>query len=346
MLALALVSLSWTGFWLRELSQAPVGSLMVNRAASSLEAVYERALARESVVARIEARLDETPRDWVVIEALIDLAEAQGEVLPPALLARHAALDAEDNGWIATGIGCAACAWDLSLCDLGAALACGVAVNLTVLGDLMVLAREGGRYVAGDEVDQVDIGIAFVGLAATGLVVVSGGSSLAVKGGAAFLRVAHRTGRLAPDLLVPFRRAVVLGIDWARLPAARSTDDLAALARPQVLRPAVDLAQDLGGLTQRLGVRQALHLTGSMDTPAEVARLSRAAEALGPRTLGAFELLGKSRFLRLGLRLSDEVWALFTGLIAALGSMAALVAPLLSRLGRLALRAGLRLVLR
>ncbi len=110
-------------------------------------------------------------------------------------------------------------------------------MNLTPLGDLVALTREGANYVAGSPVDQVDVGIAFVGLAATGLVLASGGSSLTVKAGASLLRVAHRTGRLAPEVLAVFRRAFAFGIDWARLPAVRSADDLAAAGTPPCCAP-------------------------------------------------------------------------------------------------------------
>ena len=265
------LSLAWSAWWILDFRAQPGASLLIERGISGLEASYERALTREAtpeaLAARLTARLDEGPRDWVVIGALTDLAAAQNVDLPPDVIARRDALDAEDNGWIATGVACASCAWDLRDCDLSAALACGVAVNLTVLGDLVALTREGGHYMAGSEVDQVDVGIAFVGLAATGLVVVTGGTSLAVKGGSALLRVAHRTGRLAPDMLAVFRRAFAFGIDWARVPAVRNADDLVRVARPAVLRPAVDVAQDLGRLNARLGTRQALHMMGVIDTP-------------------------------------------------------------------------------
>ena len=192
----------------------------------------------------------------------------------------------------------------------------------------------------------MDVGLAFVGLAATGLVLVSGGSSLTVKAGASLLRVAHRSSRLAPEVLAVFRRAFAGGIDWARLPGVRGADDLVALARPAVLGPAVDLAQDLGRLNARLGTSQALHLLGALDTPADVARATRTAEALGPRTLGTFEMLGKSRFLRLGVRLADEVWALVAGVFASLGALVGLLAPFLARMGRQVGRLALRFTLR
>jgi len=343
-------SLVWTGWWLQDLARTPGAALLVDRAASSLAATYERRLSAsatpQALAARLSERMQDTPRDWVVIDALKTLANAQGVALPADLLARYQALNAEDNGWIATGLSCASCAWDLQSCELTAALACGVAVNLTVVGDVVALTRESGNYVAGNPVDQVDVGLAFVGLAATGLVVVSGGSSMTVKGGAALMRIAHRTGRLAPELLAVFRRAFVSGIDWARVPAVRNADDLARVARPAVLRPAVDVAQDLGRLNARLGTRQTLFLMNTIDNADEAARISRAADALGPRTLGAFEMLGKSRFLRVGVRLADEVWAVVIGVFAAMTSALSLLAPVFGRMGRIAVRGVLRLTLR
>lgn len=346
---LTLASLVWTGVWAMDIARTPGFSPLVDRAGSELAAVYERALAREAtpeaLADRLASRLEDSPRDWVVIEGLVDLAAAQGVVLPADLMARHAALDQQDNGWIATGASCAACAWDVAACDLSAALACGVAVNLTVLGDLVALGREGGRYLAGEAVDTVDVGIAFVGLAATGLVVASGGTSLVVKAGAAVLRIAHRTGRLAPEVVAVFRNAMN-GVDWARLPGVRGADDLAALARPGAIRPALELAQDMGRLQDQVGIRQALHLVGGLDTPAEIARVSRAAEVLGPRTLGAVETLGTSRFLRLGVRMADEVWAVLAGVLGLIASGAGLLAPLLARAGRPLLRLVLLVVRR
>lgn len=346
------LSLSWSAWWIWDFGQSPSAALVVERSLSGLEARYETALAQEAtpeaLAARLALRLDESPRDWVVIDALTDLALSQNITLPPDLLARREALNAEDNGWIATGVSCAACARDLRDCDLSAALTCGVAVNLTVLGDLVALTREGGHYIAGAEVDRVDVGIAFVGLAATGLVVVTGGTSLAVKGGSALLRIAHRMGRLAPDIVAVFRRAFAFGIDWARVPAVRNADDLARVARPAVLQPAVDVAQDLGRLNSRLGTRQALYLMGAIDTPTEARAMARAAEALGPRTAGASEMLGKSRFLRLGTRLADEVWAVVAGVFAARTSGLSLLAPLFghmgSQAGRLVVRGLVRLL--
>jgi hypothetical protein len=346
MTTLALASLVWTGVWAVGIWRTPGFAPIVERVGSELIAAHEEALVRaatpERLADRLSARLEEEPRDWVVIEALVDLAEAQGGTLPEELLARQEALYAQDNGWIATGTACAACAIDVANCDLSASLICGVVVNLTILGDIATLAREGGRYVAGEPVDTFDVGIAFVGLASTGLAVPSGGTSLVVKGGAVVLKIAHRTGRLAPEVVAVVRTAARNGIDWARMPTVRGTDDLAALARPSVIRPAIDLAHDLGRLQGQVGMRQALHLVGGLDTPTDIARVSRASDVLGPRTLGAFEMLGKSRFLRVGVSIADEVLAVLAGVMGLIASGAWLLAPLAVRVGQPVLRLALR----
>lgn len=348
-MALLFVVSSGVSLWvLSGALRDPLFAPVVNRVGAELDLAYARALRGQGpvLIDRIEAGLGQSPRDWVVLDGLAELAAEQDVVVPPDLAARFEALRAEDHGWMALGAGCASCAWDLRSCDLSAVLACGVAVNLTVVGDVVALTREGGNYLAGSPVDQVDVAISFVGLAATGLVLVSGGTSLSVKAGSALLRVAHRTGRLAPGVLRVFRRAFAQGIDWARLPAVRGADDLAALARPGVLRPAVALAEDMGRMSARLGTGPALHVLGRMDDPAQVARAARAADSLGPRTVGALEVLGKNRFLRLTLRAADEVVAVLAGAFAALTSLAGLLGPALARVGRVLLRPVVRLVLR
>jgi hypothetical protein len=91
------------------------------------------------------------------------------------------------------------------------------------------------------------------------------------------------------------------------------------------LRPAMALADDLGGMAARLGAGSALHLLNDADTATEARSIARATRALGPRSVGAFEVLGKSRFLRTSLRLADPVWQILAGLGAALSALFGLI---------------------
>ncbi|NBB98854.1 MAG: hypothetical protein GVY34_11970 [Alphaproteobacteria bacterium] len=302
------------------------GGWWVDRAEESLAQVYTTALARAATPTRVaellDARLVETPRNWHVIDALL----AENTPLPPDLQSRLATARAEDFSLAAKASACGLCAYDLSQCTLGPDLACGIGVNLTVAGDLLALGREGLAAGQGAEVDRLDVALALVGVAATGAVVVTGGTSYTVKAGAGLMRVAHRMGRLAPDLRRVYTRALREGVDWAALsrgvPLARAT-------RAEALKPAIRLTDDIGAMRASAGTRGTLYLMGAADTVPEARAMARTARALGPRSTTALDVLGKSRVLRLGLRLSNEAIAFVASLGAAFAAVASLLATLL-----------------
>ena len=325
-------SLLWSGWSWAQLAQSPGAAWLVERAEDELDAAYARAIARhaspQALGQAITRHLTDTPRNWVALDGLADLARAQDVVLPADVSAALAQARAQDFSIAARAASCAACAYDLRACGLGPDLVCGVGVNLTVAGDVLSLSREGAAYLRGEVVDQVDVALSFVGLGATALVLASGGTSYSVKAGAGLLKVAHRTGRLAPDVLAIFTRAFREGVDWAALARGGRVGDA---ARMDALRPAMALADDLGGMAARLGAGGALHLVQAAETATEARRIARTAQVLGPQTVGAFEVLGKSRFLRAGLRLAAPVWDMLAGLGAALSALAGLIGARLLR---------------
>ncbi|TVS05428.1 MAG: hypothetical protein EA407_02265 [Rhodobacteraceae bacterium] len=338
---LLVASLLWSGWSLWQLSRLPLGAWVIERSAHELGAAYDRVLARratpEAIAARVEERLEDAPRNWVALEGLWTLAEAQAVDLPEATRVAYQLAHAADHGSLRRAQDCIACAYDLRTCAMGAALGCGVVVNMTALGDLLSLGRAAGVWVQGGEVDQLDVTLSFIGIGATGLVVVTGGTSYAVKSGAGLMKVAHRMGRMTPGVRSTYRRGFRDGVDWARVPAIRRADDLAQVARPEALRPAVELTGSLGAMQARLGSRGALYMMGQVETVADARRMARATEALGTRSVGTLELLGKSRFLRVGLRLADALREMIAAFLGALSVILGLTwSRLLRGLRRLA----------
>ncbi len=343
-----LASLAWTAANAWRLATSPAGGMLQSLAAQQLGAAWDRQLARaatpEALARRIEERLAETPRNWIAVAALEDLAVAQGVTLPEATRAERDRLHALDHGRGQATASCAACALDLRDCPMSAGpLSCGLAVQITAMGDLLSLRREAANYLAGRDVDGVDVALSAVGLGAAGMVVATRGPGVGVKTVAAVLKMAHAMGRLQPELIDVFRRAAREGIDWTGLRRVRAADDLARLQNPEVLRPARDAAESFGRLIGTVGPHQALSLAGRVESVDEARQIARASEVLGARTPGALELLGKSRFLRVGLRLSDEFRHMLAGL---LGALAALVGLFWSTLSGWGLRRARRLVRR
>ena len=122
-------------------------------------------------------------------------------------------------------------------------------------------------------------------------------------------------------------RAIREGIDWAALPALRSTDDLARVIRADALAPLATVAADLTRLQSATGTARALHLLPLVTDAHSARRLANAAEALdGPRLVARADLLGPARLLRATVRLSDAALGFVASLLATLSLIALSIA--------------------
>ncbi|WP_083626572.1 hypothetical protein [Rhodovulum sp. ES.010] len=144
-----------------------------------------------------------------------------------------------------------------------------------------------------------------------------------------------------PGLTGLFERAAREGCDWSGLRTARSAEDLAALARPDRLRPALDALDDGGRIGGALGLPATLHLLLHAESARELKRLANVAEAAPKRSVAALEVLGTPRLLRLAAHLSDAALQLIIGLAGLIAAVVGLFgeavgATLLRRLRRTA----------
>ncbi len=305
---------------------SPAGSLFVERGAEEISARLERLLAREVTPEALDRRLTEllaaTPRDWAAIDALSELAREQGVSPSEPVLAAVAAANAEDRGLVDKALHCSACAWDPANCDLSAIALCQVAVAVLPFGDVVSIARESGHMIAGQEVDEVDLTLSTIGLAATIALPATAGASGFVKGGAGLVRAAYRIGALSEPLLNVIRRAG-RGVDWARLskvwPGPGASDEIVAAVNPRLLREATELLDDAGGLVKSVGTRDAIFLLSKAEKAEDTKVLARAAEPLGKRAAGTAELTGMKRLRGIVLRVADEaIWLASSALSAFL----------------------------
>lgn len=337
-----MLSLVATGLAGLRISRDPLVAPLVDRSSQQIVAATDRLMAEYGTADRVAAllveRLAETPRNWVAIEALEEVAADRNLDVPPELIAARAKAWDEDSDWL-TGIGeCARCAFDPAACTLSNVLLCQVPVALTPLGDIAGLSRAGTAVATGGDVDEIDLGLSIIGLGATTLVLASGGSSAVVKIGASTARLARRMDLLSPRLTADGLAALRRSVDWATLPAVRSSDDLARVIRLDALAPVVAVVGDMGRIQGAVGTTRALHLLRYVDDASDARRMARATEALGARAVGRMEVLGKARFLRATTRWSDAARTVIAGLFFFLGSLAALAASALQGAGLRILR--------
>lgn len=326
LLAGSLVFTLWSGI---RIARDPDLRPFIDRGTDEIAAQMDRAMAEAATPARITKRLTallaEAPRNWIAIDAVVDVARERG--LPFDAAAVDAAR-AADNGLWTLASDCAACAYDAANCRLSAMLLCQAPVVLTSLGDIAGLTRGGIAYLADDPVDVLDVGLSAVGLGATALIVASGGTTIGLRAGTAVIKTGRRMRLLSPPLTASLTRAVREGVDWAAIPALRGTDDVARLLRPDVLDPVTAVARSVNRIEGALPPTQTLHLLRYMDDATDARRIANGAEALGPRTVGRMEVLGKTRFLRATARVSNVAIGLAAGFFGLMLSLAGMMAHL------------------
>ena len=306
-------------------------ALAAFRSATSDEiiATTDTMLAREATPARlaevITARLDASPRNWLAIDALVELAAERAIPLPPGLQSRLVQTHDDDYGLMARTTACLACAYDPALCSLSQVLLCQAPIALTPIGDLTGVIRAGMAFGAGQDVDQIDLALSVVGLGATAAVLVTGGASGVVKAGASLAKLARRMGRLSPRLLDMASDAVRTGVNWPGLTSVRSVDQLRAVIRPAAFAPLSRVLTDLDSLRASTDISTALHLLPLVDDAADADKLARAAKSLGPKLVGRAEVLGKARLFRATLRITQTLWFLASGFVGLALSLAGLL---------------------
>jgi len=326
LLACSLVFTLWSGI---RIARDPALRPFIDRGTDEIAAQMDRAMAEAATPARIAERLTallaEDPRNWIAIDAVVEVAQEQG--LPFDTRAVDAAKAADNGLWSLTS-NCMACAYDAANCQLSAMLLCQAPVVLTSLGDVAGLTRGGLAYLSDEPVDVLDVGLSAVGLGATALILASGGTTIGLRAGTAVIKTGRRMRLLSPPLTASLTRAVREGVDWAAIPALRGTDDVTRLLRPAILDPVTTVARQVNRIEGALPPTQTLHLLRYVDDGADARRIANAAETLGPRTVGRMEVLGKTRFLRATVRVSNVAVGLAAGFIGLMLALAGMMAQL------------------
>jgi hypothetical protein len=314
---------------------APVLERTTTDTARAVEAAFHRTFTPgwlDSTLAQALAAGDDARALW-----LADLAQDEGLALPAAHAQAVATLRARADSWTAQAADCAACAWDIRDCaSLAMMAACALPVEISPLGDVNALRRQAMAALTGAEVDRLETGLALVGLGATVLVVVTGGTSAALKAGAGGVRVARRLGSLTPDFARVLNDAADLPVNWGAALRAAPLDEITDTAK---LARLGSIAADLGRVATRAGPAETLVLLRHVDSAEDASTLARLADATGPRTLSRVEVLGKSRAFRATLRLTDMAVATLAAIWAAALHLGVTLASLI---GKLALRPLLR----
>lgn len=228
----------------------------------------DRSFDAATATREIEAAL--AAGDVELAQSFLDLAADRGLALDPALGARVAAAARAADGAVRK-VASFARGFVTGAPDDLAGLAGTAAGDLFWFGDVRDVVREGSRMARGREPDALMLGLAGAGLAITAGTYASLGAAVPARVGLSLVKVARRTGRLGAPLMRAIRRQSTEGV--------------------------VRLAGDLGRVQAKAGTRATLDVLKHADSPKDLVRYARLADAKGSRTRAIVKLLGRGAIM-------------------------------------------------
>lgn len=259
-----------------------------------LDKVFNREVADREIRSALAAD------DLDLAQSFVALAADRGMAVDPALTDEVAARRAKAGSVANTAGRFVRGLWTGEPDDL-ASLAGTAIGDLFVFGDIRDAAREGTRYLTGQQGDPYILGLAGVGLAITAGTYLTSGLGTPARIGLSVVKVARRTGRLSTRLAAWIGRSLRDVVDWSALSRAAPTGNPVLLVRAareavkvEEAGGLVELAGNVGRVETKVGTQAALDSLQIAEEPRDMSRLARLAEASGNKTRAIIKLLGRA----------------------------------------------------
>jgi len=283
--------------------EAAVASyLLAHRTADDYAAAAERAL---------------TEKDDDLAASVAQLAAERGVALPRDLTTRIMAAQDEASARMGTD------AWNGFLSGEApneAALAGAVAADLTGIGDVRDLYTQAARYVSGEEIDPLIIGLATAGLGLTAATVATLGATAPEKAGVSTLKAIKRAGRLSPLLArevgVVAANALdgealrLVGRSAARLDLAAARAASGRVLKAEAVTTLKGLGSDVATLGSNAGYRTTVATLGTATSAKDVGVIARLSSRFGTATR-AVMVLGGTALTFASHALTATMWSLW-----------------------------------
>src|SRR5262245_18499001 len=284
-----------------------------------------------AVAAReIEAALAADDAD--LAKSFLDLAHDRNVAVDPALVARVEAANSTGAGTVRT-VARFGAGFITGQPDDLVGLAGSAVGDLFVFGDIRDAVREGAHMAQGEEVDELILGLACVGLVVTAGTYASFGGGTPARVGVSVVKAARRAGRITTQMAAWLTRSLRDAVDWARFGAVARTGKITdPVVLVRAAREAVKVEKtteltravaDVGRVQARAGTKAALDGMKIAEGPRDLSRLARLAEVKGTRTRAILKTLGRSAILLTTGAFSLFSW-LFTAVMILFGFCAAI----------------------
>ena len=263
---------------------ASASYLLTHKTADDYTAAAERALST---------------KDDDLAASIVQLATERGVSLPADLATRIKAAQDEASARMGSD------AWNGFLTGDApneAALAGAVAADLTGIGDVRDLYAQAARYLRGEEVDPLIIGLATVGLGLTAATVATLGASGPEEAGISTLKAVKRAGRLSPMLArevgVVAANALdcealrLVGTSVARLDLAAARAASGRVLKAEAVTTLKGLGTDVATIGSNAGYRTTVAALGTAKSTGEMSMIAKLSARFGTATRAVMVLGG------------------------------------------------------
>ncbi len=210
----------------------------------------------------------------------------------------------------------------------------GTAVgDLFVFGDIRDAVREGSRLATGEQVNELILGLACVGLVVTAGTYATVGLAAPARAGLTVVKAAGKTGRLGARMTAWISRSVREIVDWSAVSRAARGVSIAepALAvraareavKVEKVHDLVRLAGDVGRVQAKAGTQAALDGLRLAEGPRDMSRVARLAASKGGKTRAILKLAGRGALLLTVGTFNLALW-LFWALLTVFGFVSSL----------------------
>lgn len=279
----------------------------------------------KTIEAKLNEALAQTPRKWETIELYLDYIAEQNYMISEETLQLAESLKDDDSGFWQSSVQCFECMHSPETCPMNWAQSCNIAVEFTPVGDVRSLYGEYDNWSNDREIDQLNVGLSVLGLGATVAAVGTMGGSLAIKGGAAFLKTAKNAKKLNPRMIKFLNESSTGLIDFSKVPSnwMTSPSSLNRAIDPDKMATLSKFAENLYDVQNIAGIPRTLKYLDRIDHAHDAEKLARLTKMSKTKPFVAMELTSKGRLFKIfnkyGKKLTGLVISAITLLMSILG---------------------------
>ena len=203
--------------------------------------------------------------------------------------------------------------------------------DLTVVGDARDLYQQYQLYNKGEDVNQLIVGLAGVGIGLTAATYGTAGTTLTVKAGTSVFKLAAKTGRLTKGFSVELLRMSKNIFDWRlfrqSIKQSNKLSDVRRVAQqsfhPRALRPLQSVAKSTNIIRVNTSLADTLHMLRYVENSDDLRRLEKFSLKHKHLSKGMLSLLGRGalRSVRVLKRTTQLLMSLLGVIVSALFSL-------------------------